>query len=474
MSIGFSLQQTTAFSLEAEQALLGAILMNNALYANLSKTLKSEHFYEPIHGQLWALIGQAIEADLDANPITLKPYIATLKIGDISAYAYLLRLCSQTVGTAPARDFAKTIVDCAMRAKLCQFGETIKNRALNARPNDNVAQLIIDTENELSSLKDHALPESLSASTNSALDQLMASYQSRIVTPTISLPLNELHDVLSSDLEAGNLYGLLSSSGEGKTSLALQIIDHASAQGHPVIFFSYDQSQSQCLMQIASQRLKIQTRHIREQALSPRDEKRYFDELAKLRQNNLRIINCTVQTIHQIGVLLKAELKRQKSDRVALVVVDHVRKITPTNPHAHEGRIAAEIGGSAKALARQHQLVWLNIMQRKSLKDTRENPHPTEADLFGGEQAREDYDAIIYLYRPEKYREFRLARASSERKRDAIDIYLEKWRGYAKLGALKVRFGDPTIWRALQFEAQYTRYSSSHNQDQPLLQGMNA
>ncbi|MHC5308157.1 DnaB-like helicase C-terminal domain-containing protein [Bartonella sp. LJL80] len=458
-------------ALEAEQALLGAVLLDNRLYHAIRPQLLPDHFCDPLHGQLWQWLGEMIDSGSDATPVSMKPFIADIQVGELSAYHYLVRLVTQAVGASQTQGFARAIFDCAARNRLIAMARSVEDQARHAGPGETAANLIQTAESALIALKESLHIPRQNNHRGAVVDRLMQRYQSRDKAATIPLPMPEISDVLSGMLEAGNLYGLLSSSGEGKTSLAMQIMDHAAASGHPVVFFSYDQSAEQCLMQMASQRLRLETRSIREQLLSKQDEKRYFSELMTLRKHPMQIVSCTAETIQQLISQLQP-LLRTKPELTPLVVVDHVRKIAPMQANSHEGRIAAEIGGMAKAVAREHKLVWLNIMQRKSLRETRENPHPNDSDLFGGEQAREDYDAILYLYRPEKYRTYRLSRASSAARRDAICQYLHKWQGKSKLGALKVRFGDPTIWRPLAFEAEFTRYASLVPDQQPVLEGL--
>lgn len=88
------------------------------------------------------------------------------------------------------------------------------------------------------------------------------------------------------------------------------------------------------------------------------------------------------------------------------------------------------------------------------------NPWPISADLFGGEQAKEDYDSILYLYRPDKYKEDQLRIAKNDRDKTAVEDRFAGWEGLAEIGALKVRFGNPMTRRRLSFENEFTRYVS--------------
>ena len=460
-------------TIEAEQQLIGAVFINNDAFHLVSSFLKPEHFSDPFHAHVWQLITEQIEAGQVATPITLKPFIEKVMIGDMPAYHYLVRTATEAVGVVSAKSFGQVINDMAARRSLIAIADKMKEKAINAEPSAPAKGLLVELENELNTLIDDVTPETDDGTAARVVDNLLEQFSNKIVLPTIPLPLQEIHDVLSGDLEAGNLYGLLSSSGEGKTSLALQIMDFAAKNGHPVYFMSYDQSEQQCILQIASQRTGIEGSRIRNQEqLTKADKERLFRELMDIRKLPLKVKNCTNENINQLSSYVRRFLKWNRSDKTPLIVVDHVRKIQPIIAGTYEGRVASEIGGASKAMAKEHNLVWLNIMQRKSMREGRENPHPIDQDLFGGEQAKEDYDAILYLYRPEKYRDMRLTKANTEKKRDEILRYLENWSGKSKIGALKVRFGDASVARSLDFQAEFTRYSSVIKPDQEAFEGL--
>lgn len=460
-------------TIEAEQALLGAVLINNDAFHIVASFLKPEHFSDKFHGHVWKLIGELINAGKPANPVMIKPFIDNVMIGEISAYQYLVRLMVDAVSVIQVKAFAEAIVDMAARRSLMTFAEEIKEQASNPQPDYTAKQIVTDLETRLKKLADDTTPDNDDGTASNVVDKIMMQFEKKVVLPTIALPLQEIKDVLSGDLEAGNLYGLLSASGEGKTSLALQIMDYAAKNNHPVYFLSYDQSEEQCILQIASQRTSIDgTRIKNKDCLTKNEQERLFKELLQIRRLPFKVKNCTTENINQIASYVRRFLKWNRSDKTPLIVLDHVLKVQPLTAGAYEGRVASEIGGASKAIAKEFGIVWLNILQRKVMRESRENPHPIDQDLFGGEQAKQDYDAILYLYRPEKYRKMRLTKATSEKRQDEIVAYLEKWKGKSKLGALKVRFGDASISRALEFKAEYTRYSSVNRQDQAAFEGM--
>lgn len=114
-----------------------------------------------------------------------------------------------------------------------------------------------------------------------------------------------------------------------------------------------------------------------------------------------------------------------------------------------------------KSLAYETQSAVLILYQRNGLGSRRDNPRPIAADLYGGEGARADYDAVLTLYRPEKYKKEREKVAATKQDWAVINtVFGSEVEGIAELASIKVRFGDPTICEFVNFEAEYTRYVS--------------
>ncbi|MFU0503632.1 DnaB-like helicase C-terminal domain-containing protein [Pseudaminobacter sp. NGMCC 1.201702] len=296
--------------------------------------------------------------------------------------------------------------------------------------------------------------------------------------PVVPLPLPQLREIIGGDMEAGMLIGMLSGSGEGKTSLALQIVGQALASGHPVMILSFDQSKQQIIDQIVSQRTGIENTRIRARTMMEKELERYLDGLSEVKAMPLRIRKCngSYDTAgHLVGYVKRSLMPLcRRLGKPGLVILDHSRKVCPRDPRAHEGRIAADINGVCKQAAEDMGVVWLNLMQRSTSGAKRPNPRPIDSDIFGGEQGREDYDAIFYLYRAWKYWQNQLATAGEDKDIDRINARFnrEKWtEDQAEIGVLKWRFGDPNKRFKVRFEAQFTRYVSMREDTPPAFEG---
>jgi replicative DNA helicase len=458
-------------NVEAEQSLLGSIFVSNDAFHAVSAFLTSAHFFEPIHREIFDLIAKMIGAGKAATPITIKPFLpADRTIEGMSLMQYMAKLMSETVGAYHAKAHGLAIVEAYDRRQLVSIGQDMIDTAFQAGPEQSGVAIAGDFEGKLAELRAESPKEEGPGTAKAVAMRLKERSTKNEKIPSIPLPLEQIREVLGADLEVGNLYGLLSSSGEGKTSLALQIVHYAAMRGHPVLFLSYDQSPEQCIDQIAGQMTGIEGVRIKRRALTEKEWDRYYSALDMLSELPIVIQKCHREGIGQIGNHARRFAKRYARDGgVPLVLLDHVRKVAPRDPKAHEGRIASEVNGSCKAFAGELECVWLNLNQRNSAGMKRENPRPISSDMFGGEQAKEDYDAILYLYRPDKYKEDQVRIAKDSKEAARIDERFVGWEGKAEIGALKVRFGDPTQRRKLGFEKEFTRYASLREEAPPQL-----
>lgn len=455
---------------EAEQALLGTLLNINDAYWRVASFLKPDHFEEAINAEIYKTLGNLLGEGRSANPITIKPYLP-VGSGEATSAAYLAHLAVQAMPPSMAYDLGVTVVETWMRRigiSRLEDGITL----LRTMPADlTPAKVFSEVGASLDDLVQ--VDEAKDGSIAQVIDGIMDGMSGAEKRATIPFPLNQLREIMGGDMDAGNLYGMLSSSGEGKTSMALQIMDHAASHGHPVVFLSYDQSPEQCADQIASQRTGIENTRIRNRTLQEREFDRYFAALAEIKTLPLFIRKCSSGTdgSAQLSAFVRSlhSKKLKRFDKPALVMLDHSRKVKPKNENAHEGRIAAEANGVFKQVARELGLVWFNLMQRSSVGTKRRNPRPIDTDIYGGESGREDYDGVFYLYRGFKYWKTQLATADDAKDEEKINARFlrEKWEeDEAEVGALKARFADASRYYRLRFEKEFTRYVSKRYADE--------
>jgi replicative DNA helicase len=466
-----NLRREVPANIEAEQALLGAILVNNAAYDRVASFLEPQHFNEKLHRKIYEVAGELIRMGRGVTPITIKSFLPeNEKIGtDLTVAQYLVKLAAESVTIINARDYGLAVHEMWIRREAILAAEDVASIAYDLPPDHDVLAELAPMEEKLAALRaERVRTDGRKSAGQAYLEEMQAAYK-RGEVRGVPIALPEIGEVISEPcFEAGNLYGLLSSSGEGKTSLTLQLISHALRAGHPVQFLSYDQSRVQCVRQMVAQEHGIEARRQRNpKLLSEREWETCVDFANWLDAQPFEVVKCTDHGAAQLVGFARTFLKRHGNGKVPFIVVDHIGSVKPDDRRADEGTKAKDINKVFKAGAETTDGAWLILNQRNSYGMRRDNPRPISADLFGGDPAKQAYDAILYLYRQEKFKAEREAVAASDADWKKIHkVFGSEVAGVAEIGAVKVRFGSPNIRKLVRFEDRFTRYVSEQRSDQ--------
>ncbi|GAB4351472.1 MAG: replicative DNA helicase [Oricola sp.] len=464
-----------ADNIEAEQAVLGTVLAYSGAYDEVARILEPEHFAEPLHEMIFRVIGERTRAGRPVDPVSILPFIPSKDdLGDITVKEYVDRLWQRAaLPVEMARGAATSVYEMWLRRRAYTECEDFI-RALADLPADrDILDEVGRLEEKLAEIRARRFRGGdRSAAGTRYLDNMQAAYQRKEIVG-VPIFMREIADVISEPcFEAGNLYGLLSSSGEGKTSLTMQIVYHALDHGHPVQFLSFDQSEEQCIRQMVAQVHGISTSRQRRGDLS---EKEWFDAQKFAEWMNdapVEFIDLTDETAARIKTLTGPFLRRHHNRKTPLIVVDHIGRVTPLDQRANEGTKAAQINAVFKGAAKETGAAWLVLNQRNTFGMKRDNPRPIASDLYGGEQARQSYDAVFYLYRYLKHYEERAAVAATDADwKKIVKVFPEAVRkdheDLAELGAIKVRFGSTAVRRTVEFDAPLTRYRPLKEEQEP-------
>jgi len=463
-------------NLEAEQAILGAALINNQAYHAVSPFLIPEDFYEPIHQKIWKAIGDIVMGDRVANPVTVKTTLpAGQMVGEMTISEYLGALAGAAVSIINAADYAGVIHDLSLRRGLIFIGEDMVNTAFTASFESSVQTQIEDVEQRIFELS--AAHREQSGNGRFAGAAMVSQYL-EMVTPDpkrrsmhgVPIGLPEVATVLSERVfEPTNVYGMISSSGEGKTSLVLVLLRAAVANGNPVLFLSYDQSGPQIVSQMVAQELGIETRIQRGGNMTEKQIDRASTYVRRLAQAPFEVKDCdsSKDTAKRLSRYVKEFIRKNSNGKTPLVVVDHAATIKPEreDTNADQGTKARNAIQELKACAKTAKCAFLVLMQRGTDGTKRFNPRPIKTDVYGGQSAIQPWDAIFYLYRAETYLDEQRNTAKNDKERSEIENRFVQQYGpdienTAELGALKVRFGTVKQKRKVRFIPEFTLYES--------------
>src|SRR5918911_269295 len=219
--------RTAPHNIEAEQALLGAILVNNEAFYRVSDFLEAVHFFEPIHAKIYELAASLIRAGKVASPVTLKTFLPPdLDIAGLTVSQYLARLAAEATTVINAQDYGRTIYDLAIRRSLIGIGEDMVNVAFDAPVDFAPQNQIEDAERRLYELAETGRYDGgfqrFAAALTTAVDMAARAYQRDGKLSGLATGLTDL-DRMMGGLQPSDLVILAGRPGMGKTSLATNL-----------------------------------------------------------------------------------------------------------------------------------------------------------------------------------------------------------------------------------------------------------
>jgi len=461
-------------NIEAEQALLGAILVNNDAFYRVSDFLKSTHFYEPLHKKIYEVTGDLIRMGKMANPVTLKTFLpANEKVGELTVAQYLARLAAEAVTIINAADYGRAIYDLAIRRALISLGEEMVNVAYDAPVDMPPPEQIEAAERRLFELAETGRYdggfESFADATKIAVDMANAAFMRDGGLSGVSTGLRDL-DKRMGGLQPSDLIVLAGRPGMGKTSLATNIaynIAHAyepaqqadgsfkAARGGVVGFFSLEMSSEQLATRIISEQTEIGSSKIRRGEITEAD----FEKLVACAQMMQKVPLYIDQTGGISIAQLAARARRLKRQRgLDVIIIDYIQLMQGSSAKSSQNRVQeiTEITTGLKALAKELNTPIIALSQLSRQVESRDDKRPQLSDLRESGSIEQDADVVLFVYREEYY-------LKNKEPKPGTDEYL-RWetemnevRGKAEVIIAKQRHG-PTGTVSLGFQGEFTRF----------------
>jgi replicative DNA helicase len=462
-------------NIEAEQALLGAILVNNDAFYRVSDFLKPNHFYEPLHRKIYEVAGELIRMGKMANPVTIKTFLpADEKVGDMTVAQYLARLAAEAVTIINAVDYGRAIYDLATRRALITVGEDMVNIAYDAPVDMSPAEQIEDAERRLFELAETGRYdggfESFSDAVKTAIDMASAAYMRDGHLSGVSTGLRDL-DKRMGGLQASDLIILAGRPGMGKTSLATNIAFNIAQAYEPeqqadgsfkaknggvIGFFSLEMSAEQLATRIISEQAEVPSSKIRRGDLNEAD----FEKLVVCTQS-LQKIPLFIDSTGGISIAqLAARSRRLKRQRgLDVLVIDYIQLMQGSSAKASQNRVQeiTEITTGLKALAKELSVPIIALSQLSRQVENRDDKRPQLSDLRESGSIEQDADVVLFVYRDEYYMQNKQPEEGTA-EYEEWRLKFERVQGKAEVIIAKQRHG-PTGTVELAFEGQYTRFS---------------
>jgi replicative DNA helicase len=469
-------------NIEAEQALIGAILVNNEAFYRVSDFLEPQHFFETVHQQIYELASNLIRSGKIATPITLKTFLpADIDIGGLNASQYLARLAAEATTVINAADYGRTICDLSIRRNLIRIGEDMVNVAFDAPVDFEPRAQIEDAERRLYEVAETSRFGSgfqrFAQALTTAVDMAARAYQRDGKLSGLATGLRDL-DAKMGGLQPSDLIIVAGRPGMGKTALATNIAYNIArawngqvrADGHMetvnggiVGFFSLEMSAEQLATRIIAERTGVPSSVIRRGGISEADFEAIKDVSIELQNLPFYVDETGGLTVAQLAARAR-RLKRQRG--LDLLVVDYIQLLQGSTRRSNESRVqeVTEITTSLKALAKELNVPVLALSQLSRQVESRDDKRPQLSDLRESGSIEQDADVVLFVFREEYY-------LSNKEPRPGSEEHL-KWQtemaavhGKAEIIIGKQRHG-PTGTVQLQFEASVTRFDDLSREEQ--------
>jgi replicative DNA helicase len=470
------LYRSAPHNIEAEQALLGAILVNNEALYRVSDFLEPRHFFEPVHQNIYEIAGSLIRVGKIANPVTLKTFLpADVDIAGLTVNQYLARLAAEATTVINAEDYGRTIYDLFIRRSLIVIGEDMVNVAFDAPVDFAPREQIEDAERRLYDLAETGKYDGgfqrFASALTTAVDMAARAYQRDGRLSGLATGLDDL-DRMMGGLQHSDLVILAGRPGMGKTALATNIAYNIArawrgdvrpdghietVNGGIIGFFSLEMSAEQLATRIISEQTDVASYRIRRGEIDPSD----FDRIAAVARE-MEAIPLYIDETGGLSIAqLAARARRLKRQRgLDLLVIDYLQLLQGSSRRAAEGRVqeVTEITTGLKALAKELNVPILALSQLSRQVENRDDKRPQLSDLRESGSIEQDADVVLFVFREEYYLKNKEPRAGTD-EHFKWQTDMESVHGKAELIIGKQRHG-PTGTVQLQFKADVTRFSN--------------
>lgn len=406
-------------NLEAEQALLGSLMFDNAVFERLSDRLRGSHFYEPFHQRLFDAVEDHIRQGLLAEPtILMERFKQDPAFQEFGGLRYLADLVDRAPPAANAPDYARVVYDLALRRDLIRIGGEIIKEAPN--PETPADEQIEQAEQTLYSLAETGKPSSgfvsFSHALSGAVEMAGEAYQREGKLAGLATRLDDLDQKLGG-LHPSDLLILAGRPSMGKTALATNIAFNVArnyrweptpdggrktVDGGVVAFYSLEMSAEQLAMRILADASGVSSDKLRKGEIDASDFGKIRDAAIEIGESPLYIDATGGLSISKLAARAR-RLKRMEHG-LDLIVVDYLQLVT-TGENSQKNRVqeVSEITGGLKALAKELNVPIIALSQLSRQVEQRDDKRPQLSDLRESGSIEQDADCVMFVYRESYY-----------------------------------------------------------------------
>jgi replicative DNA helicase len=411
-------QRALPHNIDAEQALIGTVIANNAVYAQVSNIVSAEHFYEETHATIWSVISALMAKGHGANPILIKSHLGNPDLGQgVTLMSYLAKLASDVTGSRHAESYAKTIRAMAIQREIISLADQMKERAFSAPADVTIESIFAAGENDFESLRPVISGKrsgfaSMRRVAETTIQNIQDEWNDTTPKRTLRYGYPKLDEKMGG-LAPPDLIIMAGRPASGKTSLAVDVAVNAGFQmidDYPnpsergvIAVFSLEMSREQVTERMMSRYAKVVGTRIRRRNLAKGEVESLCHAARDLGGLPIEIDDTGNLGIAQILVRTRALHKKQQ---IRLLVIDYLQLIRGFRERTNESKRHEELGeitAALKGLCKELNIPCILLSQVGRHVDQRENKRPHKGDLKESGSIEQDADSILLIYRAESY-----------------------------------------------------------------------
>lgn len=461
--------EAAPYNLEAEQSILGALLLNNGSLEHVGDFLRPIHFADAIHGQIYEAMVRLIDRGQVADPITLKDYFDKNEaLQPVGGARYLIDLAQSVVSVISVGDYGRLIYDLFIRRQLMGIGEEMVLTARTHELDLNATQQIEEAEKKLFELATTGNAsggfQSLTSALTTSIQMAETAYHRDSHVVGVTSGLTDLDKMLGG-LHPSDLLIIAGRPSMGKTILATNIAFNAAMasmesnkNGASVAFFSLEMSAEQLATRILATESQVSSDKIRRGEIRAEDFPTFVEVSRRLSSIPLFIDDTPALSVSALRTRAR-RLKRQEG--LGLIVIDYLQLMeSGGSKRQGDNRVQeiSDITRALKALAKELDVPVIALSQLSRAVEQREDKRPQLSDLRESGSIEQDADVVMFIFR-EEYYEVRRQPPEGTDKHAEWQARMNQIANQAEVIIAKQRHGPVGTVR-LYFEGNLTRFGN--------------
>jgi len=454
-------------NIEAEQSVIGTILVSNEIFDEINTIISSKNFYDPMHQKIFAAIENLIYKGMLANPITLKNYFENEK-DDLNVPDYLVKVTKFSTSSRQAIEYSRIIYDMFVRRELIKISEGTIDSAKLKDLNISGKNIIENSEKLLFDLAEKGSFNSSLVKFDEALkftiEMATNAYKNEEGIVGVPTGLTDIDDRLGG-LHKSDLIIIAGRPSMGKTALATNIAFNAasklqeSGKKSTVAFFSLEMSSEQLSTRILAEQSRIKSNDIRRGKISDEQFDKFIETSKNISELPLYIDETPAISIAAVSNRAR-RIKRLFG--LEMIVVDYIQLMRgPTNNANNRVQEISEITQGLKAIAKELSVPVLALSQLSRAVEQRDDHKPQLSDLRESGSIEQDADVVMFVYRAAYYLERKEPQAATVEHAE-WQAKMSEIAHLAQIIIAKQRHG-PTGNVDLEFEAMFTKFRDIQN-----------